>query len=210
MLMLHCEHGVGRGPPMGLAVMVARGAHAPDAYREVRTARWQATLNDRQLDGLADFVTAWAARKPGRDVGARGGWQRLGGWRLPARPCASRSASWEGGVRRRSVALQDAPLVTDGVARARVHDLWLETAPLGLPGCEMNERHPLTPHQPGVIGLDSELDSSSDLGRRNWSLGAPMNTPAQGGHQDDETELLPPVAPSLKRMPLKACLLLPR
>jgi hypothetical protein len=32
----------------------------------VRKARWQATLNDRQLNGLADFVTAWAARKPGR------------------------------------------------------------------------------------------------------------------------------------------------
>ncbi len=65
-LFTHCEHGVGRGPLMGLAVMVARGAHAPDAYREVRKARWQATLNDRQLNGLADFVTAWAARQPGR------------------------------------------------------------------------------------------------------------------------------------------------
>jgi hypothetical protein len=56
---------------MRLAVMVARGAHAPDAYREVRKARWQTTLNDRQFDGLADFVTAWAACKPGRGVGAR-------------------------------------------------------------------------------------------------------------------------------------------
>jgi protein tyrosine phosphatase (PTP) superfamily phosphohydrolase (DUF442 family) len=65
-LFTHCEHGVGRGPLMGLAVMVARGGHAPDAYREVRKARWQATLNDRQLNGLADFVTAWAARQPGR------------------------------------------------------------------------------------------------------------------------------------------------
>lgn len=65
-LFTHCEHGVGRGPLMGLAVMVARGWDAPVAYRELRKARWQATLNDRQLGGLADFVTAWAARQPGR------------------------------------------------------------------------------------------------------------------------------------------------
>lgn len=61
-LYTHCEHGVGRGPLMGLAVMVALGAAAPEAYRALRQARWQATLNDRQLNGLADFVTAWAAR----------------------------------------------------------------------------------------------------------------------------------------------------
>lgn len=61
-LYTHCEHGVGRGPLMGLAVMVARGWDAPTAYRELRRARWQCTLNDRQLQGLADFVTAWAAR----------------------------------------------------------------------------------------------------------------------------------------------------
>jgi len=65
-LFTHCEHGVGRGPLMGLAVMVARGWDAPVAYREVRKARWQTTLNDRQLGGLADFVTTWAGRKPGR------------------------------------------------------------------------------------------------------------------------------------------------
>ncbi|RKH67681.1 protein-tyrosine phosphatase family protein [Corallococcus aberystwythensis] len=58
-LYAHCEHGVGRGPLMGLAVMVARGWDAPEAYRAVRHARWQATLNDRQLRGLADFVAAW-------------------------------------------------------------------------------------------------------------------------------------------------------
>ncbi|WP_338871719.1 dual specificity protein phosphatase [Myxococcus stipitatus] len=65
-LYTHCEHGVGRGPLMGLAVMVARGWEATGAYREVRQARWQCTLNDRQLGGLADFVTAWAARSPGQ------------------------------------------------------------------------------------------------------------------------------------------------
>jgi hypothetical protein len=65
-LYAHCEHGVGRGPLMGLAVMVARGAHAPEAYRVLRKARWQCTLNDRQLQGLADFVDAWARRVPGQ------------------------------------------------------------------------------------------------------------------------------------------------
>lgn len=61
-LYTHCEHGVGRGPLMGLAVMVAQGSEATAAYRTLRQARWQARLNDRQLGGLADFASAWAAR----------------------------------------------------------------------------------------------------------------------------------------------------
>ncbi|EAU66581.1 protein tyrosine phosphatase 1, mitochondrial, putative [Stigmatella aurantiaca DW4/3-1] len=60
-LYVHCEHGVGRGPLMGLAVMVARGWEAHEAYRKLRKARWQATLNDRQLEGLADFTAAWTS-----------------------------------------------------------------------------------------------------------------------------------------------------
>ncbi len=73
-LYAHCEHGVGRGPLMGLAVMVAQGWEATEAYRALRRARWQATLNDRQLGGLADFSAAWAAKRaqgeapPGRTV----------------------------------------------------------------------------------------------------------------------------------------------
>ncbi|HEX8704433.1 MAG TPA: phosphatase [Myxococcaceae bacterium] len=75
-LYTHCEHGVGRGPLMGLAVMVAQGAEATAAYRAVREARWQCTLNDRQLNGLSDFVTAWGAKSPtlsatGQKVGQR-------------------------------------------------------------------------------------------------------------------------------------------
>ncbi len=58
-LYAHCEHGVGRGPMMGLAVMVARGWDVAEAYRALRQARWQCTLNDRQLGGLSDFVEAW-------------------------------------------------------------------------------------------------------------------------------------------------------
>jgi protein-tyrosine phosphatase len=66
----HCEHGVGRGPLMGLAVMVARGAEATAAYRALRQARWQATLNDRQLRGLADFASAWATRRAAEGTSA--------------------------------------------------------------------------------------------------------------------------------------------
>src|SRR5688572_4222797 len=51
-LFTHCEHGVGRGPLMGLAVLVAQGADVTEAYRALREVRWQATLNDRQLRGL--------------------------------------------------------------------------------------------------------------------------------------------------------------
>src|SRR5689334_12449038 len=43
---LHCEHGVGRGPLMACAVLVAQGHSAPEAFRMVRSARWQALPND--------------------------------------------------------------------------------------------------------------------------------------------------------------------
>jgi hypothetical protein len=59
----HCEHGVGRGPLMGLAIMVAQGWDATEAYRELRKARWQSTLNDRQLEGLVRFVEATAKHR---------------------------------------------------------------------------------------------------------------------------------------------------
>ena len=70
-LYMHCEHGVGRGPLMGLAVLVAQGADVKEAYRALRERRWQATLNDRQLGGLADFTVAWQARK-GQEPAAAG------------------------------------------------------------------------------------------------------------------------------------------
>jgi hypothetical protein len=70
-LYTHCEHGVGRGPMMGLAVMVAKGWDVKAAYRAVREARWAVTLNDRQLGGLSDFVDAWTERAPqGSGLGA--------------------------------------------------------------------------------------------------------------------------------------------
>jgi protein-tyrosine phosphatase len=56
---LHCEHGVGRGPLMACAVLVAQGYSGPQALRLVRSARWQALPNDRQLAALLDFERIW-------------------------------------------------------------------------------------------------------------------------------------------------------
>ncbi|MGI9146330.1 MAG: protein-tyrosine phosphatase family protein [Chloroflexota bacterium] len=59
---LHCEHGVGRGPLMACAVLVAQGYSAPEALRIVRTGRWQALPNDRQLSVLLEFEQEWKRR----------------------------------------------------------------------------------------------------------------------------------------------------
>ena len=56
----HCQHGVGRGPMMAIAILVAQGSDVTEAYQAVREARWQARLNDRQLAGLAEFLEACA------------------------------------------------------------------------------------------------------------------------------------------------------
>jgi len=56
---LHCEHGVGRGPLMACAVLVAQGHTAPEALRIVRDGRWQAMPNDRQLKALLAFERDW-------------------------------------------------------------------------------------------------------------------------------------------------------
>ena len=58
----HCKHGVGRGPLMGLAIMVARGLTASEALRRMRSQRWQAAPNDRQLAALVEFERAWTGR----------------------------------------------------------------------------------------------------------------------------------------------------
>lgn len=60
---LHCEHGVGRGPMMACAVLIAQGYSAPEALRIVRTGRWQAMPNDRQLKALLAFEDAWRQHK---------------------------------------------------------------------------------------------------------------------------------------------------
>ncbi len=56
---LHCEHGVGRGPLLACCVLVGQGHTAPEALRTVRSARWQAMPNDRQLSALLAFEQQW-------------------------------------------------------------------------------------------------------------------------------------------------------
>jgi hypothetical protein len=60
---MHCEHGVGRGPLMACAVLVAQGYSAPEALRIVRSGRWQALPNDRQLAVLLYFEQEWRKRE---------------------------------------------------------------------------------------------------------------------------------------------------
>lgn len=55
----HCKHGVGRGPLMGLAIMVAQGESSSAALRRLRSMRWQAAPNDRQLAALLEFERSW-------------------------------------------------------------------------------------------------------------------------------------------------------
>jgi protein-tyrosine phosphatase len=52
----HCKHGVGRGPLMGLAIMVAGGMQPGEALRLMRSRRWQAAPNDRQLAAIVEFA----------------------------------------------------------------------------------------------------------------------------------------------------------
>jgi protein tyrosine phosphatase (PTP) superfamily phosphohydrolase (DUF442 family) len=60
---VHCEHGVGRGPLLTCAVLVAQGHTAPRALRIVRSARWQALPNDRQLEALVEFERTWRQQR---------------------------------------------------------------------------------------------------------------------------------------------------
>ena len=58
----HCKHGVGRGPLMGLAILVAGGETSSSALRQLRSKRWQAAPNDRQLQALLEFERSWSGR----------------------------------------------------------------------------------------------------------------------------------------------------
>lgn len=59
----HCKHGVGRGPLMGLAILVAQGQTSSAALRLLRSKRWQAAPNDRQLGALLEFEREWKGRR---------------------------------------------------------------------------------------------------------------------------------------------------
>ena len=47
---------------MACAVLVAQGYSAPESLRIVRSARWQALPNDRQLAVLLEFEEQWNKR----------------------------------------------------------------------------------------------------------------------------------------------------
>jgi hypothetical protein len=49
-------HGAGRGPLLGAAVLIACGYPPGDAIRLLRTRRWQAVPNARQLEGLREYA----------------------------------------------------------------------------------------------------------------------------------------------------------
>ena len=60
---VHCAHGVGRGPLMGIAILIGQGLSAPEALRTVQHRRWQAAPNDRQIEGLLVFEERWRAEQ---------------------------------------------------------------------------------------------------------------------------------------------------
>ena len=64
----HCKHGVGRGPLMGLAILVAQGETSSSALRLLRSKRWQAAPNDRQLAALLDFEQGWTGHPAHLDL----------------------------------------------------------------------------------------------------------------------------------------------
>jgi hypothetical protein len=58
-VLIHCQHGVGRGPLLGSAVLIGQGLSAPEALRTLRSKRWQAAPNDRQIEALLMFEERW-------------------------------------------------------------------------------------------------------------------------------------------------------
>ena len=58
-VLIHCGHGVGRGPLLACCVLVADGRSAEDALKLLKTRRWQASPNAEQLAALQE----WAGRR---------------------------------------------------------------------------------------------------------------------------------------------------
>jgi hypothetical protein len=54
-VLVHCQHGVGRAPLLGSAVLIGQGLSAPEALKTIRLRRWQAAPNDRQIESLLIF-----------------------------------------------------------------------------------------------------------------------------------------------------------
>lgn len=55
-ILVHCHHGVGRGPLLGCCVLMARGMTANDALTTMKTSRWQASPNEEQLSALLEYA----------------------------------------------------------------------------------------------------------------------------------------------------------
>jgi hypothetical protein len=56
---------------MGLAILVAQGQTASAALKLLRSKRWQAAPNDRQLAALLDFERIWTGHSTHLDLAAR-------------------------------------------------------------------------------------------------------------------------------------------
>jgi hypothetical protein len=55
---------------MGLAILVAQGQTASSALKLLRSKRWQAAPNDRQLAALLDFEQKWTGHVAHINLGA--------------------------------------------------------------------------------------------------------------------------------------------
>jgi protein-tyrosine phosphatase len=53
---IHCEHGIGRSVLLALCVLALRGTGPLDALEQVKTARWQASPSQHQLEGFREFL----------------------------------------------------------------------------------------------------------------------------------------------------------
>jgi protein tyrosine phosphatase (PTP) superfamily phosphohydrolase (DUF442 family) len=62
-VLIHCEHGVGRSVLLTCAVLVGAGMGASDALELVKSKRWQAAPNHRQIERLREFEIAYLAQR---------------------------------------------------------------------------------------------------------------------------------------------------
>lgn len=60
MVLIHCEHGVGRSVLLAAAALVCRGLTPHEAFTLIADRRWQASPNKRQVEQLNAFVQAGA------------------------------------------------------------------------------------------------------------------------------------------------------
>jgi Predicted protein-tyrosine phosphatase len=61
-ILIHCEHGVGRSALLACATLIYGGMQANAALELVKTKRWQAAPNKRQVERLREFDVAYRAK----------------------------------------------------------------------------------------------------------------------------------------------------